>query len=106
VRVVSRPANRYSDLLTDSSSLLPGGQYERDPTIDYNANKAILYTMATCHSLRIVDGEFIGDPLDLKMFEFTGWQFEEGSRAAFRRRGRGRQFPYSVCRPSTAGHGV
>ncbi|KAK0259419.1 hypothetical protein B0A54_02868 [Friedmanniomyces endolithicus] len=79
VRVVSRPANRYSDLLTDSSSLLPGGQYERDPTIDYNANKAILYTMATCHSLRIVDGEFIGDPLDLKMFEFTGWQFEEGS---------------------------
>ncbi|KAK5706799.1 hypothetical protein LTR97_001791 [Elasticomyces elasticus] len=79
VRVVSRPANRYSDLLTDSTSLLPGGQYERDPTIDYNANKAILYTMATCHSLRIVDGEFIGDPLDLKMFEFTRWQFEEGS---------------------------
>ncbi|KAK5111234.1 hypothetical protein LTR62_005262 [Meristemomyces frigidus] len=80
VRVVSRPLNRFSDILSDSTALLPGGQYERDPTIDYNANKAILYTMATCHSLRIVDDEFIGDPLDLKMFEFTRWQFEEGSQ--------------------------
>jgi cation-transporting P-type ATPase 13A2 len=79
VRVVSRPANRFTDTLTDASALLPGATYERDPTYDYNANKAILYTMATCHSLRIVDDEFIGDPLDLKMFEFTGWQYEEGS---------------------------
>jgi len=79
VRVVSRPANRFTDILSDSSALLPGATYERDPTFDYNANKAILYTMATCHSLRIVDDEFIGDPLDLKMFEFTGWLFEEGS---------------------------
>jgi cation-transporting ATPase 13A3/4/5 len=78
VRVVSRPSNRFSDILTESSALLPGAVYERDPTTDYAANKAILYAMATCHSLRIVDDEFIGDPLDLKMFEFTGWQFEEG----------------------------
>jgi cation-transporting ATPase 13A3/4/5 len=78
VRVVSRPANRFSDILGEASALLPGAAYERDPTMDYAANKAILYTMATCHSLRIVDDEFIGDPLDLKMFEFTSWQFEEG----------------------------
>lgn len=79
VRVVSRPVNRFTDILTDIHELLPGATYERDPTLDYNANRAILYTMATCHSLRIVDDEFIGDPLDLKMFEFTGWQYEEGS---------------------------
>ncbi|KAF2721341.1 hypothetical protein K431DRAFT_303553 [Polychaeton citri CBS 116435] len=79
VRVVSRPNNRFTDILTDASALLPGATYERDPTLDYNANKAILYAMATCHSLRIVDGEFIGDPLDLKMFEFTNWQYEEGT---------------------------
>ena len=79
VRVVSKPANRFTEILTDSLALLPGATYERDPTYDYNANKAILYTMATCHSLRIVDDEFIGDPLDLKMFEWTGWQYEEGS---------------------------
>ena len=79
VRVVSKPANRFTEILTDARSLLPGATYERDPSYDYNANKAILYNMATCHSLRIVDDEFIGDPLDLKMFEWTGWQFEEGS---------------------------
>lgn len=79
VRVVARPSNRFTEIFTDSTELLPGATYERDPTFDYNANKAILYTMATCHSLRVVDDEFIGDPLDLKMFDWTGWQFEEGS---------------------------
>lgn len=33
--------------------------------------------MATCHSLRLVDEELLGDPLDVKMFEFTGWSFRE-----------------------------
>lgn len=33
--------------------------------------------MATCHSLRVVDGELMGDPLDVKMFQFTGWSYEE-----------------------------
>ncbi|KAF8249427.1 P-type ATPase-like protein [Wilcoxina mikolae CBS 423.85] len=41
---------------------------------------SLFNTMATCHSLRLVDNELIGDPLDLKMFEFTGWVFEEGER--------------------------
>ena len=82
VRAVSRPANRFTDMMNHSTALLPGATYERDPTVDYNANKAILYTMATCHSLRIVDDEFIGDPLDLKMFEFTNWQYEEGTGQA------------------------
>lgn len=36
--------------------------------------------MATCHSLRVVNGDLLGDPLDLKMFEFTGWSFEEGEQ--------------------------
>ena len=38
--------------------------------------------MATCHSLRVVDGELLGDPLDVKMFEFTGWSYEEGGNHA------------------------
>ncbi|TEY80563.1 hypothetical protein BOTCAL_0037g00180 [Botryotinia calthae] len=78
IRAVHQPANRFSDILTDATSLLPGAAYERDPTVDYNIHKAILYTMATCHSLRVVDDELMGDPLDLKMFDFTGWSFEEG----------------------------
>ncbi|KKZ63182.1 hypothetical protein EMCG_02478 [[Emmonsia] crescens] len=79
VRVIRQPDLRFSDLLPESSSILPHQSYERDPTVDYHANRQILYTMATCHSLRMVDGELIGDPLDVKMFEFTGWSFEEGS---------------------------
>lgn len=80
VRVAQRPANRFSELLSDATTLLPGASYERDPTIIYDDHKAALYTMATCHSLRVVDGELVGDPLDLKMFEFTGWLFEEGEQ--------------------------
>ncbi|KAJ3081881.1 hypothetical protein HK102_002077, partial [Quaeritorhiza haematococci] len=38
----------------------------------------IVCAMATCHSLKVVNGELIGDPMDLKMFEFTGWHIEEG----------------------------
>lgn len=78
LRVAMRPGNRFSELLSDSLSLLPGSSFERDPTVDYSVHKAILYTMATCHSLRSVDGELVGDPLDVKMFDFTGWNYEEG----------------------------
>ena len=38
--------------------------------------------MATCHSLRVVEDELLGDPLDVKMFEFTGWSFEEFAQKA------------------------
>ena len=71
---------RFSDILTEARVLLPSISYERDPTLNYKANKAALYAMATCHSLHVVDDHLVGDPLDLKMFEFTGWSFEEGER--------------------------
>lgn len=51
--------------------------------MDYDAHKAALYAMASCHSLRNVDGDLVGDPLDLKMFEFTNWTFTEGSLDPF-----------------------
>ncbi|XP_048362934.1 probable cation-transporting ATPase 13A5 [Sphaerodactylus townsendi] len=35
--------------------------------------------MATCHSLLVLEGKTQGDPLDLKMFEGTGWEIEEAS---------------------------
>ncbi|KAF9572172.1 hypothetical protein EC968_010179 [Mortierella alpina] len=40
---------------------------------------SLLYAMATCHSVKSLHGELIGEPLDLKMFEFTRWILEEGS---------------------------
>lgn len=80
IRVVQKPGNHFSDIFPDASSLLPSASYERDPTVSYDAHKAILHTMTTCHSLRVVDNELVGDPLDVKMFEFTGWNFEEGEQ--------------------------
>ncbi|ONH66901.1 Vacuolar cation-transporting ATPase YPK9 [Cyberlindnera fabianii] len=37
----------------------------------------MIQALVSCHSLRVVDGELMGDPLDYKMFEFTGWNYEE-----------------------------
>ncbi len=80
VRVVERPRNRFSELLAHPFDILPNSQHDRDPTVQYLAHKTILYTMATCHSLRKIDDELVGDPLDVKMFEFTGWSYEEGEQ--------------------------
>uniref|UniRef100_A0A8C6Q8X3 Polyamine-transporting ATPase 13A3 n=1 Tax=Nothobranchius furzeri TaxID=105023 RepID=A0A8C6Q8X3_NOTFU len=35
--------------------------------------------MPPCHSLTKIDGQLSGDPLDLKMFEATGWILEEAT---------------------------
>jgi cation-transporting ATPase 13A3/4/5 len=80
VRVVSRSANRFGDTLSSPDSLVPNQDHGLGVVGSNDTLKAALYTMATCHSLRSVDGELVGDPLELKMFEFTKWSFEEGSQ--------------------------
>ncbi|EEB08701.1 P-type ATPase P5 type [Schizosaccharomyces japonicus yFS275] len=45
--------------------------------MSFDCPSGLLYTMATCHMLRLVDGELLGDPLDVKMFEFTNWAYSE-----------------------------
>ncbi|XP_033335964.2 polyamine-transporting ATPase anne boleyn isoform X1 [Megalopta genalis] len=37
----------------------------------------LLNGMVTCHGITIIDNQPVGDPLDLKMFESTGWTLEE-----------------------------
>lgn len=37
----------------------------------------LLINLASCHSLTWIEGKLVGDPLDLKMFESTGWVLEE-----------------------------
>ncbi|KIX10370.1 uncharacterized protein Z518_01452 [Rhinocladiella mackenziei CBS 650.93] len=100
VRLVQHPEIRFGDILEEAHELLPPSPYDRDPTVDYRVNKTMLYTMATCHSLRSVDDELIGDPLDLKMFQYTDWSFEEGSRhtSHFIEHGTNQTAP-SVARP-------
>ncbi|KAG6095416.1 hypothetical protein E4U30_002470 [Claviceps sp. LM220 group G6] len=74
VRIASETGGTFSDLLPRAAFLLKNATEagSRSPV------QAALHTMATCHSLRVVDGTLVGDPLDQKMFEFTGWSFEEG----------------------------
>ncbi|CAE6439084.1 unnamed protein product [Rhizoctonia solani] len=55
---------------------------------------SIVHALTTCHQLKVVDGQVIGDPLDVKMFDFTGWEVEEG------RVGAG-DVPGGVERPAT-----
>ncbi|KAI0459760.1 hypothetical protein F5B21DRAFT_511042 [Xylaria acuta] len=78
VRLVSQSTKRFNDVVSKASALVPHSSLASRPGDKYDINRAALFTMATCHSLRSVDGELVGDPLDLKMFEFTGWLFEEG----------------------------
>ena len=100
VRLVQHPEIRFGDMLSEATEILPPASYDRDPTVNYRINKNILYTMATCHSLRLVDDELIGDPLDLKMFQFTDWSLEEvvGKNYHFNNDG-GRHSIPAIARP-------
>lgn len=67
VRGLDRNVQRFGELLENVHDL-PSGK-----------GKALfLHALATCHSLKMVSGEAIGDPLDVKMFGFTRWTLEEG----------------------------
>ncbi|ODQ78269.1 hypothetical protein BABINDRAFT_162923 [Babjeviella inositovora NRRL Y-12698] len=50
---------------------------ERDSIHDSNNGSKLLACMATCHTLRVIDEELVGDPLDYKMFDFTEWSYDE-----------------------------
>lgn len=89
VRVVDHAANKFGEVISKPSLLVPARTTQRSAkrsaVASYDdARRAALFTMATCHSLREVDDELVGDPLDLKMFEFTNWTFDEGSQNASR----------------------
>jgi cation-transporting ATPase 13A2 len=67
-----RSGTRFGELL-DNVYDLPG-PVGREKSV-------FLYALATCHQLKVVDGEVIGDPLDVKMFQFSKWHIEEGNVA-------------------------
>ncbi|KAG8788562.1 hypothetical protein FRC15_003443 [Serendipita sp. 397] len=67
-RALERDGKRFREIADDVLDI---------PLSPDKAN--ILHAMATCHSLKVVDGAVVGDPLDAKMFEFTGWTLEEST---------------------------
>lgn len=52
-----------------ASSLFDVGEFPR--------RSQLLEAMASCHSITRIHGDLAGDPLDLKMFEFTNWELIE-----------------------------
>lgn len=46
-------------------------------TPDMLPHDHLLYAMAACHSITIINLQMVGDPLDLKMFESTKWVLDE-----------------------------
>ncbi|KIY53967.1 Ca-transporting ATPase [Fistulina hepatica ATCC 64428] len=67
VRGLDRSGHHFDDLFNDVRDMPLGKD-----------KAALLHAMATCHSLKVVDGEVMGDPLDERMFSFTKWILEEG----------------------------
>jgi cation-transporting ATPase 13A2 len=70
VRTIDRHDERFSELHAEVQEVPSQG--------GANGKTPLLYALATCHALKLIEGEVIGDPLDIKMFEFTGWTLDEG----------------------------
>jgi cation-transporting ATPase 13A2 len=70
VRTVDKYSERFSELHSEVEEVPDRG--------GLNGKTPLLYALATCHSLKLIDDEILGDPLDIKMFEWTGWTLDEG----------------------------
>lgn len=70
--------NTSSSIFTSVPSLCPvcPASFQLSEETAYKENlvkSQFVACMATCHSLTKIEGQLSGDPLDLKMFEATGW---------------------------------
>ena len=45
--------------------------YSYDPAHPYPISRPLLLAMSSCHSLAVLDGQLIGDPLDVQVFQTT-----------------------------------
>ncbi|KAG8445091.1 hypothetical protein GDO86_010020 [Hymenochirus boettgeri] len=68
----------------DLHGVVPSDGNSFQETHYFNSGKSlpwgpVLGAMASCHSLIMLDGKMNGDPLDVKMFEGTGWELENHS---------------------------
>ncbi|EDO16420.1 hypothetical protein Kpol_1030p30 [Vanderwaltozyma polyspora DSM 70294] len=77
--VMTEERNRIvmGELINDIHNVFTNFSLKDCSSLDDFKARDFLISLLTCHSLRHVDGELLGDPLDFKMFKFTGWLFEE-----------------------------
>lgn len=64
----------FEDLVEDLNSLTLNSSISHH---EVHSGENLLGCMSSCHSLRLIDDTLVGDPLDVKMFEFTKWNFTE-----------------------------
>ena len=62
----------YIDMINDT---LGGALGEIKRTIESGLVKSV---MTSCHSLGLVDGRILGDPLELEMFKIANASFKSG----------------------------
>ncbi|KAJ2036549.1 hypothetical protein H4S03_003570 [Coemansia sp. S3946] len=84
VRIASQSNRQFVDMhstieqVTESVAIAESGELVDAAGIPC---LTVANALATCHSLRLVNGAPVGDPLEVKMLEFTGWQIEENDMA-------------------------
>jgi len=67
--------NENNELVISSSSTNDTDRVENVRNQRYM--ELLKFAMATCHNLKTIDDELIGDPLDIEMFKFIDWTLEE-----------------------------
>lgn len=68
---------------SNKESLLKKSMRSNAAAKSMSHEELLLEVLACCHSLTMVSGGLIGDPLDIKMFESTGWLLEDNNENKF-----------------------
>lgn len=67
---------QFTDFVSQISDLL---NFKQSETQGNGVTKVEVLNeaMSCCHAITYVGDELVGDPLEVKMFEMTGWKLEE-----------------------------
>lgn len=75
--IVSNGKAKERNSLKGSPKTYPHPSIEQNYKSRIQQRSSIIAALTTCHQLRKIDDELLGDPLDHKMFSFTNWNFDE-----------------------------
>jgi len=78
--MVSETQSVFGKFYSTVKGFQPSAMYTDIETFEAYKNKSkplLVEGLASCHSITRVDGELIGDPLDIEMFNSTGWILDE-----------------------------
>ncbi|KAJ2852596.1 hypothetical protein IWW36_000225 [Coemansia brasiliensis] len=82
VHMASQHTHSFVDMQTSIEEVVQSTSVsDKDAIVDNVGISGLstLCALATCHSLSMVDGVLVGDPLEVKMVEFTGWRLDENT---------------------------